>query len=217
MGTERGPRRETPSRAPFVLENQTRGGPRLLWKGSLGKPWPTTDGRVCLCKGKPPADRGPRRKGRVCFGKGVPGSRIPIGAWHATRPAKGSAFAGRICFGKPSPRWGAIVLERKPRKAMAQDRRPRLPLEGTPRQTEGRDERAAFVLERGPSRGRIPIGAWHATRPAKGSAFAGLAFFRAGLSGLRGSGPWRSCRKRSWAGSPRSAPRGDTCRARSAF
>ncbi len=32
---------------------------------------------------------------------------------------------------------------------MAQDRRPPLPLEGTPRQTEGRGGRAAFVLERG--------------------------------------------------------------------
>ena len=216
MGTERGPRRETPSRAPFVLENQTRGGPRLFWKGSPGKPWPKTDGRLCLWKGPPGRPRA-EAKGPPLFWKGSPGEPYSNMGGVCNKAREGKRLRGPHLFWKTEPEVGRDCFGKE------------APESHGPRQTAAFAYARKAPADRGLGRkGRVCFGKRTLAGPysnrgvvcnkaREGKRLRGPCFFKAGLSGSRGSGPWRSCRKRSWAGSPRSAPRGDTCRARSAF
>ena len=133
MGTERGPRRETPSRAAFVLENRARGGlplplegkaigrpraeaegPRLFWKGSPGEPYSNMGG-VCNKAREGKRLRGPHlfwktepEVGRDCFGKEAPESHGPrqtaAFAYARKAPAdRGPRRKGRVYFGKGTP------------------------------------------------------------------------------------------------------------------
>ena len=227
--------------------------PRLFWKGSPGKPWPKTDGRLCLWKGPPGRPRA-EAEGPPLFWKGSPGEPYSNMGGVCNKAREGKRLrgphlfwktepeVGRDCFGKETPeshgprQTAAFAYARKAPADRGPRRKGRVYFgKGTPGRPRAETKGLRLLwkgkapADRGPRRkGRVCFGKGTLAGPyfkagvacnkaREGKRLRGPCFFKAGLSGSRGSGPWRSCRKRSWAGSPRSAPRGDTCRARSAF